>query len=164
MPGAGVTGEVLKQWRVARGLTPRQLAVLFREVSEEILPDIETLKRAINKYERGAVYPSEEYLMLYHRVFPALGTIPPPAGIAVYGGPGQPAEPPSALLARLSEVPLPDEVARVAAVAIMSGADPARTWALQEKYRELYRLAGDTAAILATLTGEGSDERRRQAG
>lgn len=164
MPGTGVTREALKQWRLARGLTPRQLAVLFREASEEKLPDIETLKRAINKYERGAVFPSGEYLMLYRRVFPGLGVIPPPAGIAVYGGPGQPAEPPAALLARVPGMPRPDEVARIAAAAVTGGADPDRTRELQENYRDLYRLAMDTAAILAAMTGEAGDGAAAEAG
>jgi transcriptional regulator with XRE-family HTH domain len=155
LPGAGITGQVLRRWREARGWSTRQMAQALRDSSEMPLPPADSLMREIARWERGAAAPREEVLFVYHRTFPGIGTVPPPEGFAVFGGPAQPPEPPGAALARAAEAPRPDEVTAIAAAAIAAGAEPARTWALMEKYRDLYRLASDTAAILAALTGEG---------
>ena len=161
----GITGNALKQWRLARGWNTRQMAEALRDASEKPLAtSIPELAKTITKWEAGCRAPREDYLLLYHRVFPGLGEIPPPAGLAVFGGPGQPSEARDLLARAAGDVPSPVEVAAMAVQAVAAGADQARIWALLEKYRDLYQMAGDTAAILGTLTGEGGEDAAEQAG
>lgn len=154
MPLTGIPGDVLMRWRLARGWKTLDMAVALRAASEEtLIPTNAELARMVTKWEAGARRPSEGYLLLYHRVFPDLGRIPPPDRIAVFGGPGQPADP-AGLLAEAGAFPGIEYLARVAEEKLAEGADPERVRALQETIGDLQRKAGDLAVVLAAMTGE----------
>lgn len=164
MLAAGMTGDVLKRWRVARGWSTRGMAEALQRASEQPLPATESLKREVARWERGSHLPGEEILFAYHRVFPGIGTVEPPPGIAVFGGPGQPEDAARAALVAFDDIPGPAEVERIAAEKLAAGADPAHVWALREAYRDLRCKAGDTAALLAALTSEGGERDAAEAG
>ena len=95
MPATWIPCDVLKRWRLARGWDTRRMAEALEAASEEPLtPTTAELARMVTKWEAGSRSPREDYRLLYYRVFPGLGETDPPAGIAVYGGPGQPEAPP----------------------------------------------------------------------
>jgi len=140
------------------------MADALAAASEKPLPPVSALMRMITKWEAGTRNPRECYVLLYHRVFPGLGRVPPPAGIAVFGGPGQPAEPPRLVPDGLAGIPAPAEVIAEADTLIAGGADPARIWALREAYLDKWRAARDMAALIAALKDDTSGDGDVRAG
>jgi len=156
MPRTGITGDVLRRWREARGWSTAQMAGALKQACEKPLPAADMLRREVARWERGACDPADEVIYAYHRVFPGIGRVPVPPGFAVFGGPGQPDQPPGAVLAAFDDLPVPAEVDHTANAKLAAGADPARVWELREAYRARWREASDVAALLSAL--EPGDE------
>ena len=139
------------------------MAVALAEHSEETLA-VTNLMRNIRRWEAGECAPEDVFMFAYHRVFPRLGAMDPPPGVAVFGGPGQPADPRELLGRAAREIPGPGDVDALAAAALAAGADPEWVWAQREAIRDLVEQANTLAAILASRTGEGGGGAAEKAG